>query len=274
MVMAQMEDALETAVAAARLAGGIQKDRLGKTHQVNLKGVADLVTEVDLACERAIIELIAKRFPDHSFLAEEGGETRPGSDRLWIIDPLDGTTNYAHGFLRFCVSIGLCVAGRIELGVVLNSVSDELFHAVRGKGAFLNGERLKVSSTDRVEDALICTGFSYDRGRRLGRDLRYYLKVLPVAQSLRRTGCAALDLCDVAAGRFDGFWEFSLNAWDVAAGSLMIEEAGGKISGVAGEDFDLHSKKFLGTNGRLHQEMIRIFQEGAEFELEGKDDEA
>jgi myo-inositol-1(or 4)-monophosphatase len=259
---------LETAVAAARVAGAIQMKSLSRPHEITLKGVSNLVTEVDVACERAIIELIRARFPGHSFLAEEGGETAPGSEYLWIIDPLDGTTNYAHGLRRFCVSIGLGVKGRVEAGAVFNPVAGELFTAARGLGAWLNGERISVSKVDKVEDALICTGFSYDKGARLGRDLVPYLKVLPAAQSLRRTGCAALDLCDVAAGRFDGFWELNLNAWDIAAASLIIEEAGGKWSGIYGNAVDLYAREFLATNGLIHDEMVGIIKSEPQFKLE------
>ncbi len=262
------DEFLQAAVEAARKAGAIQMERLMRPHAVTLKGVSNLVTEVDVACEEAIISLVRSRFPEHSFLAEEGGETAPGSDHLWIIDPLDGTTNYAHGLRRFCVSIGLAVKGTVVAGAVYNAVADELFTAARGQGAFLNNERISVSRVDKVEDALICTGFSYDKGKRLGADLVPYLKVLPAAQSLRRTGCAALDLCDVACGRFDGFWELNLNAWDVAAASLLIEEAGGKWTGIYGAAVDLYAREFLATNGLIHQEMVEIIKSEPQFKLE------
>jgi len=244
------DEFLQAAVEAARKAGAIQMERLMRPHAVTLKGVSNLVTEVDVACEEAIISLVRSRFPEHSFLAEEGGETAPGSDHLWIIDPLDGTTNYAHGLRRFCVSIGLAVKGTVVAGAVYNA------------------ERISVSRVDKVEDALICTGFSYDKGKRLGADLVPYLKVLPAAQSLRRTGCAALDLCDVACGRFDGFWELNLNAWDVAAASLLIEEAGGKWTGIYGAAVDLYAREFLATNGLIHQEMVEIIKSEPQFKLE------
>lgn len=256
------EEFLEAAVEAARTAGKIQMEHLSGCFGVELKGVANLVTEVDLLCEREIIGMLGSSFPDHSFLAEEGGESRPGSDFLWIIDPLDGTTNYAHGFRRFCVSVGLAVKGRVAAGAVYNPVADEMFTAGRGAGAFLNGNKIGVSGVEKVEDALICTGFSYDRGKRLSRDLDIYVRVLPRAQSLRRSGCAALDLCDVACGRFDAFWELNLNAWDVAAGSLIIEEAGGKWTGIRGSEVDLYAKEFLGSNGRIHAELVGIINEG------------
>lgn len=255
-----MDKYLAAAVEAARLAGRIQKEYLGRRHEVKMKGVANLVTEVDLLCEQAIIGHLRQQFPDHSFLAEEGGESTPGSEYLWIIDPLDGTTNYAHGFLRFCVSIGLSYRSRVIAGAVYNPVSEELFTTAEGEPARLNGEPLRVSGTQRVEDALICTGFSYDRGKRLGRDLAIYVKVLPKAQSLRRSGCAALDICDVAAGRFDGFWELNLNPWDVAAGSLILTAAGGRCSSLAGGPLDIYAPEFVGTNGLIHDELISIIQ--------------
>ncbi len=255
-----MKDFLDTALEAARAAGEIQMERLAGRHEVSLKGVANLVTEVDLLCEKEVISIISGRFPDHSFLAEEGGETRPGSDHLWIIDPLDGTTNYAHGFRRFCVSIALAIEGEVKTGVVYNPILDEIFTGIRGEGAWLEGEPLRVSAADAVKDALIGTGFAYDRGKRLSRDLDIYVKILPRAQSVRRSGSAALDLCDVACGRYDAFWELNLNAWDVAAGALFIEEAGGKWTGVDGEDIDVYSSEILATNGAIHGEMVEIIQ--------------
>lgn len=265
-----MNQYLEAAVSAAKAAGRIQKEYLTRQHEIKMKGVANLVTEVDLMCEQAIIEYLSGLFPDNSFLAEESGETRPGSDLLWIIDPLDGTTNYAHSFPRFCVSIGLTVRGEAVAGVVFNPMANELFTGAKGEGAFLNGEPLRVSSTRKVEDALICTGFSYDRGKRLGRDLGIYVKVLPKAQSLRRTGCAALDICDVAAGRFDAFWEQNLNPWDVAAGSLILAEAGGRWSGLNGQPVDLYAYEFVGSNGLIHNELCALIQGPAKIILQGE----
>jgi len=250
-----MKEFLETAVEAARMAGRIMMDNLDRPKKVSLKGVADLVTEIDLKCEREIVSLITKRHPGHSILAEEGGETRPGADHLWIIDPVDGTTNYAHGFRRFAVCVALAINGKAAAGAVYSPVLDEMFTAVRGGGAYLNGERIRVSEVDRVEDALIGTGFAYDRGERLGMDLELYVRLLPKAQSVRRSGCAGLDLCDVACGRYDGFWELNLSPWDVAAGTLIIEEAGGKWTGVSGQEVDLFARQCLATNGKIHREM-------------------
>lgn len=253
-----MDRELEVALEAARQAGGIQLEGMGREIEKKYKGPSDIVTEIDLACEKAVIETIGAAFPDDSFLAEEGGETRPGSDRQWIVDPLDGTTNYAHRFPRFCVSIALAVEGKVMVGVVRDAAGGETFRAVRGGGAFLNDKPIRASETPTVEESLICTGFSYDKGKTLEHDLAIYLKVLPRAQSMRRTGSAALDLCDVAAGRLDAFWEHNLNAWDIAAGSLIIEEAGGRWSGLRGEQVGLDKREFLCTNGRIHNELVGI----------------
>jgi myo-inositol-1(or 4)-monophosphatase len=255
-----MNDYLETALKAARVAGEIQNENLEKEFTIKHKGIADLVTEVDLKCEKEIISIIADKFPEHGFLAEEGGVSKPDADYVWIIDPLDGTTNFAHGYRRFCVSIALVHKGKIICGVVLNPVAKEEFTAVKGEGAFLNGNPISVSNVKKVEDGLICTGFSYDRGKKLDADLEIYLRVIPVAQSLRRDGSAALDICEVAAGRFDCYWERNLNAWDIAAGNLILQEAGGKWSGLDGEKTDLYSKQLLVSNGLIHDEMIKIIR--------------
>ncbi len=245
-------------MAAAREAGKIQMDNLGRLKGYELKGVADLVTEVDLACERAVIGMIRDKHPDHGFLAEEGGGENPDADCIWIIDPLDGTTNYAHGYLRFCVSIALQVKGKVELGVVYDSVMDETYTAVRGEGSFVNGERLKVSEVDRLVDSLLVTGFSYDRGARLKKSLRYFEKITPEVQSIRRDGCAALDMCYVAAGRFEGFWEFHLNPWDIAAGKLIIEEAGGVVTDLEGKPLPLDKMELWANNGKVHREFLDL----------------
>ncbi len=256
-----MNQYLEAAREAAAKAGAIQMESLNRSFQINFKGRSNLVTEVDIKCEKVILDLISSRFPGHDFLAEEGGESGGGSDYLWIVDPLDGTTNYAHGYKRFCVSIALAVKGEVKVGLVRDEAAGETFHAIRGEGAFLNDERIRVSKTGKVEDSLVCTGFSYHKGEMLERTLQPYLKVLPEAQSLRRDGSAALDLCYVAAGRFDGFWEIGLNAWDVAAGTLILEEAGGKWTGLSGASTDIYSKKMLATNGLIHDEMVSIMEE-------------
>jgi len=252
---------LELAVSLSRGAGLIQKEHLGRLKRIELKGVANLVTDVDLECERYVMEGIARAFPDHNILSEESGRSDGSSSACtWIIDPLDGTTNYAHGYLRFCVSVALAVEGVVQVGVVYDPMMDELYHSVRGEGAFLNGESLRVSDVSDLEDALLATGFAYDKGKRLARDLDIYREILPRAQSVRRDGSAALDLCYVAAGRFDGFWELNLNSWDIAAGSLIIEEAGGRWSDIRGKAVPLSHPEFLGTNGRIHDTIVDLIK--------------
>jgi len=258
-----MKKYLDAAIDAARIAGRIQMESWGKKHEISHKGAADLVTEIDLRCEKSVIESISGQFPDHSFLAEEGGETNPGSDHLWIIDPLDGTTNYAHDYPRFCVSIALSIKGSVVAGAVYSAVNDELFVAIRGEGSFLNGVPIHVSEVGEVENSLICTGFSYDKQKRMGEEIEAFMKILPEAQAVRRDGCAAMDLCYVACGRYDGYWELSLNPWDVAAGILIIEEAGGKVTDLKGEKPDLWGQEFLGTNKFIHTEMIELFSRPA-----------
>jgi len=206
-----------------------------------------------------VIGLLRRRFPDHAFLAEERGQDQAApSDFLWVIDPLDGTTNYAHSYPLFCVSIGLSVKGRIEVGVVYDAVHGELFHAVRGQGAFLNGRRIRVSRVAKLTDAMLCTGFSYDRAERLSQSLDSFVRLLPYPQSIHRDGCAALDISYVACGRYEGFWEHRLNPWDVAAGTLILEEAGGKVSDLQGRPITIYEKIFFGSNGRIHEEVVAV----------------
>lgn len=250
---------LKLAVAAAEKAGEIQRRHLGKLRGYQLKGVANLVTQVDLLCEEAVIGMIRRQFPGHAFLAEErGGEPGKESEFLWVIDPLDGTTNYAHAYPLFCVSIALVVQGRIEVGVVYDPLRRERFTALRGRGAFLNGKPIRVSRVSRLENALLCTGFSYDRGERLNRSLEAFIQLLPYPQAIRRDGCAALDICYTACGRYDGFWEHHLNPWDVAAGTLILEEAGGKVSDLQGRPISIYEQIFFGSNGRIHGEVVAV----------------
>jgi myo-inositol-1(or 4)-monophosphatase len=259
-----MHPMLTIAVRAARRAGEVITRSLERvdTLSVDAKGPADFVTEVDRRAERAIMEIIHRSYPQHGFLAEESG-SHGGDDFLWIIDPLDGTTNYAHDYPRFCVSIALSIKGSVVAGAVYSSVNDELFVAIRGEGAFLNGVPIHVSEVGEVENSLICTGFSYDKQKRMGEEIEAFMKILPEAQAVRRDGCAAMDLCYVACGRYDGYWELSLNPWDVAAGILIIEEAGGKVTDLKGEKPDLWGQEFLGTNKFIHTEMIGLFSRPA-----------
>lgn len=251
---------LDFAIQTARDAGQILAERFGRKIEISNKSEIDLVTESDLASERVIIERIKTYYPRHSILAEESGVTNPAdreSDWRWIIDPLDGTTNYAHGYPCFCVSIALEHQGKMEIGVVYDPLRDEMFAAERGQGASLNGRRINVSRTMTLSSALLCTGFPYDVRQR-SEFARHFASFIMQAQGVRRDGAAALDLAYVAAGRFDGFWEEGLKPWDVAAGILLIEEAGGRVSNYRGEVFDIHTPPIMASNGLIHDEMQRV----------------
>jgi len=253
---------LNFAIQTAREAGSLLAERFGRAMRVTNKSELDLVTESDLAAERLIIDRIKTYHPRHAILAEESGASSPGSSAAltewrWIIDPLDGTTNYAHGYPCFCVSIGLERAGRMELGVIYDPMRDEVFTAERGAGASLNGRRIGVSPTNDLTGALLCTGFPYDVRER-SEFARHFTNFIMNAQAVRRDGAAALDLAYVACGRFDGFWEEGLKPWDVAAGSLMVEEAGGRISNYAGGPLSIYDPPILASNGRIHEQMMRV----------------
>jgi myo-inositol-1(or 4)-monophosphatase len=252
---------LPLAVAAAKEAGRIQMLYLGYSHPVEYKGEFNPVTEVDRLCEQAVIKMISDAFPKHNILAEESPFEEKGSPWKWIIDPLDGTINYFHGFPCFCASIGLEVEGEVKLGVVYVPTLNELFHAEKGKGAFLNGEQIVVSRIDRLNRSLLGTGFPYDVHKHADFYLRYFRQFLTKSFAVRRPGSAAIDLSYLAAGRFDGFWEFKLHAWDVAAASLMVTEAGGKVTDFQGRPFNIYSGETLASNGLIHEEMIQAMQE-------------
>lgn len=251
---------LATAVEIVLRAGDIQSARRASGFTISKKGAIDLVTEVDIECERMFREVIADRFPDHDILAEEFGGTSSihGSRYRWVFDPLDGTTNYAHGLPIFCSSLGLEIDGRIDVGAIYDPTRRELFTAERGEGAFLNGMRLRVSEANAVIDSLIVTGFPYDVHKRPEDLVGLFGEFLSRARAVRRLGSAALDLCYVAAGRFDAFWEQLLKPWDVAAGSLIVEEAGGRITGMDGGPFDLNAGHLVASNGAIHSEMLEI----------------
>jgi myo-inositol-1(or 4)-monophosphatase len=253
---------LNFAIQTAREAGRILAERIGRVLQVSNKGDIDLVTESDLASEKLIIERIRSHYPRHAILAEESGEavaTEIQSEWKWIVDPLDGTTNYAHGYPCFCVSIGLERSGRIELGVVYDPLRDDVFAAERGRGATLNERRNRVSSIDDLNQAMLCTGFPYDVRER-PHFARHFSNFTMEAQAVRRDGSAALDLAYVAAGRFDGFWEDGLSPWDVAAGVLLVEEAGGRVSDFRGDPLDIYTPQVLVSNGAIHESMMRVLR--------------
>lgn len=255
---------LNFAIQTARDAGRVLAERFGRSLEITNKSELDLVTESDLASERLIIDRIRSHYPRHAILAEESGASEPAdrerdSEWRWIIDPLDGTTNYAHGYPCFCISIGVENQGRMELAVVYDPLRDEMFTAERGQGAALNGRRIRVSSTPTLASALLCTGFPYDVRER-SEFARHFANFIMAAQGVRRDGAAALDLAYVAAGRFDGFWEEGLKPWDVAAGALLVAEAGGRVSTYSGEPLNIFTPPILASNGSVHEEMMRVLK--------------
>ena len=248
-------DPLTIAVAAARKSASILRRAYGQAHNVSHKGLVDLVTEQDKRSEASILRTIRAAFPEHAILAEEGGATSQTSAHRWIVDPLDGTTNYAHGYPVFCVSIAYERAGELEVGVVHDPLSRDLFVARRGHGASLNGRPIHVTSTSTLIESLLETGFPYDR-QRLAHAVAQLSHMVFKSQGIRRSGAAALALAWVAAGRLDGFWEAILQPWDCAAGILLIREAGGTVSRIDGTPHRLGISDLAATNGKIHAEMI------------------
>ncbi|MBW2595836.1 MAG: inositol monophosphatase [Deltaproteobacteria bacterium] len=248
----------EFAISIARMAGSLLKDRFRENHEIDYKGEIDLVTEADRMSEKILITEISRKFPDHNILSEESTEIKKGSRYRWIVDPLDGTTNYAHGFPVFCVSIALERDGEVITGVVYNPVSEELFVAGKGEGAFMNDSSISVSRTTEISRSLLATGFPYDIRRDPNNNINYFGGMALEAQAIRRAGSAALDLAYTAAGRFDGFWELKLHPWDTAAGWLLVNEAGGTITDISGDSYRLDSPGILASNGKIHDSMIRI----------------
>ena len=252
----------KVAVAAALQAGQLLRDHFGKRMSVEYKGEINIVTDVDKACEEAIVKTLLAAFPDHGILAEEGDDRKGSSPYRWVIDPLDGTVNYWHGYPHFCVSIALQESETTVLGVVYSPTTEELFTAEKGGGAFCNAGRISVSRTGALRESLLVTGFPYDVRERASTYLVHFANFLKHAQAVRRDGTAALDLCYLAMGRFDGFWEFGLFPWDVAAGTLMIEEAGGRVSLFDDSPLDIHAGEIVASNGKIHHELISVLQEG------------
>ena len=252
---------LNIAVRAARAAGSIiNRAALDlDVLKVATKGTNDFVTEVDRAAEQAIIDVLLEAYPGHGILAEESGRERGArsSDYLWIIDPLDGTTNFIHGLPVYAVSIALSFRGKIEQAVVYDPCRNDLFLASKGRGAYLNDRRLRVSRRTRMSDALIGTGFPFRRGDNFKRYLRMFEEVMQHCAGMRRPGAAALDLCYVAAGWYDGFFETGLSPWDVAAGSLVITEAGGLVGNFTGEADFLHQREIVAANPRIYAQLVQ-----------------
>ena len=250
---------LDFAIDLARAAGEVLRHYIAGEKQVELKGRANLVTVADKESEALIIRRIRERYPDHAILAEESGAV--GTGRLkWIVDPLDGTTNFAHQYPFFCVSIGLEQAGEIVCGVVYDPWRDELFSAARGAGSFLNGRRLQVSGIDRLGDGLLTTGFPYRVREKIVLAMDQFEAFILASQGVRRGGSAALDMCYTAVGRCDGFWELDLHPWDTAAGLVILEEADGRVTDFKGNPYSVYTKEILASNGKIHDEMVAVLR--------------
>jgi len=262
-----MASSLERRVAidAARAAGHLLTSHFRASHQIASKGTSiDLVTEMDARAEELIVGRLASAFPDDTILAEERGTAAGRSGRRWIVDPLDGTTNYAHGLPIFSVSIALEVERRVELGVAYNPTLDELYVAERGRGATVNDQPLAVSTTAALEQSLLTTGFPYDIRETQQTNLAQYAAFAVRTRGVRRLGSAVLDLAWVASGRLDGFWELRLGPWDAAAGCLLVEEAGGRVTNVTGGPLDLDAPAVVASNGRIHDAMLAVLRQTRE----------
>jgi myo-inositol-1(or 4)-monophosphatase len=260
---------LPTMSEIAREAGALLMEYFRQHVKVEYKGEVDLVTVADRKSESLIIDRIRARWPEHDILGEEGGLVDKGSDYRWYVDPLDGTTNFAHGFPVFCVSLALEHKGKRIAGVVYDPTRDELFAAEQGSGACLNQQRIHVSKVTNLAECLVATGFPSHK-RHKNPNIFFYHQITLRTHGVRRAGSAALDLCDVACGRFDGFWEFNLNPWDTAAGVLLVEEAGGQVSDFTGGPFQLNSRETLASNGLVHEALLREFD--AVFKGRGLED--
>ena len=244
----------------AREAGALLMEYFRRRVKIEYKGDADLVTEADRASENLILERIRAHWPSHEVIGEEGARVETGGDYRWYVDPLDGTTNFAHGYPVFCVSLGLAFQGKRKAAVLYDPTRDELFAAERGKGARLNGQPIAVSKTSQLVQSLVATGFPSHK-RHKNPNIHFYQQLTLRTHGVRRAGSAALDLASVACGRFDGFWEFNLNAWDTAAGILIVEEAGGKVTGFRGEELAITDRDVLASNGTIHADLLREFGE-------------
>ena len=255
-----MTDLISTMQSIAREAGELLMGHFRRQVKIEYKGDADLVTIADRQSEALILERIQKKFPDHDVMGEEGSRIDSGAEYKWYVDPLDGTTNFAHGFPVFCVSLAVERHGKRFAGVVFDPTRDEMFSAAAGQGASLNGHAIRVSETGRLVECLVGTGFPSHK-RHQNPNIYFYHQITLRTHGVRRAGSAALDLCNVACGRFDGFWEFNLNPWDTAAGVLMVEEAGGQVTDFSGGAFQRDSRETMATNGLVHDALLKEFQE-------------
>lgn len=262
-------DYLESAQKAAREAGKILLANLGKVKQVSFKSVqSNLVTEIDKQSENLIIDILTNDFPDFDILAEESGSSSTtNSEFMWVIDPLDGTTNYAHGLPIFTISIGLVKGNEVITGVVYDPVRDQMFYAEKGKGAFLNGKKLTVSKTKEVKKSLLVTGFPYNVQENPDFCFERFIVMTKNSRAVRRLGSAALDFAYVASGIFDGFWEVKLNPWDIAAGMLLVKEAGGKVTNFNGEECDIFNPQILASNSIIHEKMIDLLKLAEQLQI-------
>ena len=258
----QLQKFLDIATEAVMAAGAILRDRFGKLASVEEKGRSgDLVTEADQQAEAEILQVLRRHVPDHQILAEESGQIGANNEYLWAIDPLDGTTNYAHGYPIASVSVGLLIAGTPQVGAVYNPFRNELFRAAKGLGATCNRRAIAVSQTKELSKSLLVTGFAYDRRETPDNNYAEFCHLTHLTQGVRRSGSAALDLTDVACGRLDGYWERGICPWDVAAGVVIVEEAGGKVSAYDDSAFEINSGRILATNGKLHPQLSKALVE-------------
>ncbi len=260
--MNRWSEFLSPAREAAFRAGRMLKRGMYERKEVSFKGAVDLVTDFDRRSQAMIVDRLSSAFPGHGFLAEEGLSLVSDSEFRWIIDPLDGTTNFAHRLPIFTVSIGLEHQGRLVLGVVYDPMREEMFQAARGEGAFLGRRRIHVSGIRKLNESLLATGFPYDIRQSRVNNVVHFNHFIIRAQAVRRCGSAAMDLCHLACGRFDGFWELKLKPWDMAAGAVIVEEAGGRLSDFDGQEFSHFGSEMLASNGLIHEEMIEVLRLG------------
>ncbi|MBN2017260.1 MAG: inositol monophosphatase [Candidatus Cloacimonetes bacterium] len=253
-----MKSYLDIAIEAARKGSEIIKENFHKKKEIDYKGRINLVTNVDKEAEAVVIETISKYYPKHNILTEETKHKQDNNQSYrWVIDPLDGTTNYVHGFPFVCVSIALQKDDESILGVVYNPILDELFYAEKGKGSFRNDQTISVSYNADFSKSLLATGFPYDMYNEERNNIRYFSKMIKQCRGIRRPGAAALDMCYVACGIFDGYWELELFPWDTAAGLIIVEEAGGKVTTFDGLQFSIFDKEIVASNGKVHKEMLK-----------------